>query len=99
MANGSTWLLDFKSDVYSQTGEDGIIAKILDTLPAHDKWCVEFGAWDGKYMSVSCNLINSRDYCGVLIEGDQRKYQELVKNCSGNPRVRSLNKYVGFEQG
>jgi hypothetical protein len=92
------WLLDFKYDVYSQTGEDGIIAKILDILPQRDEWCVEFGAWDGKYLSVTCKLITEKGYSGVLIEGDKTKYKALLKNYSENPKVRTLNKYVGFAE-
>ena len=38
------WLLDFTSNTYSQTGEDGILAKVLSCLPHQDRWCVEFGA-------------------------------------------------------
>ena len=42
-----TWLLEYKRTVYSQTGEDGIIEKILEIIPDDDKWCVDFGAGDG----------------------------------------------------
>lgn len=38
------WLLDFASNTYSQTGEDGIIGKALELLPGRNHWCVEFGA-------------------------------------------------------
>ncbi len=47
----SNWLLDYGKNVYSQTGEDGVIEKILDILPDRDSWCVEFGAWDGVHLS------------------------------------------------
>jgi len=97
-ARSSTWLLDFKSDVYSQTGEDGIIQKALETLHKNDEWCVEFGAWDGKHYSTTCNLIESRRYSAVLIEGDRKKYQELLGNHGGNDRVTALNQYVGFAE-
>jgi len=58
----SAWLLDHASDTYSQTGEDGIIEKILEHIPQKDRWCVEFGAWDGRLFSNTCNLIESKDY-------------------------------------
>ena len=38
----SSWLLELKSNIYSQSGEDGIIQKILEMLPEKDKWC---GVW------------------------------------------------------
>ena len=39
-------LLDYKSDLYSQNGEDGIIAAIFDMIGTTTKTCCEFGAWD-----------------------------------------------------
>lgn len=91
-----SWLFDFSANVYSQTGEDGIIAKILEVLPVRDRWCVEFGAWDGVHLSNTANLIRNQGYGAVLIEGDAAKYQELVKNYAGNPRVLGQNDFVGF---
>jgi len=90
------WLLGFRSDVYSQTGEDGVIAKVLATLPKADRWCVEFGAWDGEYLSNVCNLIDNQGYAGVLIEGSATKFQELRKRYAANSKVTPLNKMVGF---
>ncbi len=89
------WLLDFKRNAYSQCGEDGVISKILDILPETDKWCVEFGAWDGKHLSNTWNLISSKGYSAVLIEGDPKKYEVLKKNV-GSQAVIALNNFVGF---
>ncbi|HZY78231.1 MAG TPA: FkbM family methyltransferase [Cyclobacteriaceae bacterium] len=97
MKKSPTWLLDFKSDVYSQTGEDGIIEKILEILPARDKWCVEFGAWDGKYLSNTRNLIDHKQYSAVLIEGSTAKFPELKSNFASNPNVYPINQFVGFD--
>ena len=48
-------LKDYKYNLYSQNGEDGVIEEInkrldLDTK-SDSRWCVEFGAWDGIYLS------------------------------------------------
>lgn len=91
------WLMDFKSDVYSQSGEDGIIGKILEVLPESDKWCVEFGAWDGQYHSNARNLIENKGYSAVLIEGDRTKFKDLQKNFSKNMKVTVINRFVGFD--
>jgi hypothetical protein len=91
------WLLDFASKVYSQTGEDGIIQKILETLPELDHWCVEFGAWDGLRASNSRNLIENHQYNAVLIEGNDAKFQELKSNYSHNANVYPINAFVGFQ--
>lgn len=98
MKKTSTWLLDFKSDKYSQMGEDGIIEKILKTVPGNDKWCVEFGAWDGKYLSNARNLIENQKYSAILIEASKTKFKELENNYTKNPKVITLNQFVGFEK-
>jgi hypothetical protein len=92
------WLLDYKLNVYSETGEDGIIKKILEILPSHDKWCVEFGAWDGQHASNTRNLILNEDYSAVLIETDKAKFAKLQKNYAQNNKVITLNQIVGFER-
>ncbi len=47
-AKPNIWLNDFAKSVTSQDGEDGIVGKILSVIKNTDKWCVEFGSWDGK---------------------------------------------------
>lgn len=91
-----TWLLDFKYDRFSQHGEDGIIEKILEILPEKDRYCVEFGAWDGIAMSNTRNLIINKGYSAVLIEGDSAKFEELKRNYAENPNVITMNRFVGF---
>jgi Methyltransferase FkbM domain len=93
----SAWLLEHKSNNYSQTGEDGVIAKILATLPITDSWCVEFGAWDGKYLCNVRDLIENRGYSGVLIEASRQKFSELTENYRNYPNVALVNQFVGFQ--
>lgn len=96
MLRKPTWLLDHRRDVYSQTGEDGIIEAILETIGERNRWCVEFGAWDGQHLSNTRNLIESRGYNAVLIEGDKRRFDALSKFHSGNRMVFPINAFVGF---
>lgn len=90
------WLLDFAKNTYSQKGEDGVIAKVLSMLPERDHWCVEFGAWDGRYLSNVRRLIEQEDYSAVFIEGNPEKFKELEANYAGQPKVRNVNTFVGF---
>lgn len=90
-------LSDHSSNVHSQFGEDGIIREVLRLLPSCDQWCVEFGAWDGRYLSNTCRLIEEDHYSAVLIEGDPKKYSELEANFATNPGVIPFCRYVGFE--
>ena len=47
----NNWLNLQAKSVASQCGEDGIIKAALEVLRETNKWCVEFGAWDGKHLS------------------------------------------------
>ena len=52
----SLCLQDFKKNYHSQGGEDGIIEKILEEAEIEDGLFVEFGAWDGVFLSNTCKL-------------------------------------------
>lgn len=91
-----TWLLNYRRDVYSHDGEDGIVEKILEFIPDKNRWCVEFGAWDGIYLSNTRNLIVNNKYSAVLIEGSATKYEELKRNNQQFESVIPLCRFVGF---
>ena len=91
----STWLRDQHArDVHSQFGEDGIIEYVLGQLPETDRWCVEFGAWDGKFLSNTFRLIEQCDYRAVLIEGNEDRVANLRRLKSEFPRIEPLHRYV-----
>ena len=96
MNRPSTWLLEYQRNIYSQSGEDGIIEKILEILPENDKWCVEFGAWDGIHGSNTRNLIESKGYSSVQIEVNKNKFRQLQRNYSHRDDVITINQCVGF---
>ena len=87
----------FARNVYSQFGEDGILEVILSKFPETNCWCVEFGAWDGRLMSNTCHLIQSKNYRAVLIEADSRKFKELAANYSGNRSVTTVCALVDWQ--
>jgi len=97
MNNRPEWLLDYASNVHSQTGEDGVLAKILATLPDTDRWCVEFGAWDGMFLSNVRRLIEEEGYSAILIEAASDKFQSLRDNYAHNKKVIPVNAFVGFD--
>ena len=69
---GSSYL-KYAKNVYSQNGEDGIIEKILKDLEVTTGTVIEFGAWDGKYISNVYKLWKHGDFNAILIEGDKDK--------------------------
>jgi hypothetical protein len=66
-------LLEFSKDIASQCGEDGILQKIFETISPNNKYCVEFGAWDGRYFSNCWNLIANHGWSGSYIEGNTNR--------------------------
>jgi len=46
----------YKKNVTSQWGEDGIIEEIFRRIGMGGKFCIEIGAWNGKYLSNTWNL-------------------------------------------
>jgi len=84
----------YRSNVYSQNGEDGVLTEILQRLEIRTGVFVEFGAWDGKHLSNTYYLLE-QGWSGVYIEGDKKKYQELVHNMEGfSAHVELVNAYV-----
>lgn len=93
----SAWLSTYRRNVRSQFGEDGIIEEIFNRIGVTNSWCVEFGAWDGEYLSNTWNLLHNNGWHGILIEGDAQKASELQERLSGsNGRIQALNHFVGW---
>jgi hypothetical protein len=97
--SGNLDLTLFKKNVYSQHGEDGIITEILSRISQFsnlDRWCVEFGAWDGVHLSNTAKLIRELDYSAVLIEGDSKRTRNLNLNFP-QENVYKINKFITFD--
>lgn len=95
----SRWLAEHKEVIYSQWGEEGVIKKIFEVIGENNKWCVEFGAWDGYHLSNTRHLIVDHGWSSVQIEGNPKKYPELARNYSGFDRVACINSVIGFTPG
>src|SRR6185437_11729185 len=55
----NNYLGRFAKTVTSQDGEDGVLAEIFARLKIERGWCVEFGAWDGKFHSNTWDLVHN----------------------------------------
>ena len=84
----------YRKNVFSQNGEDGVLEELLSRLSIQQGVFVEFGAWDGKHLSNTYNLLQ-KGWGGIYIEGDPVKYRDLVSNMVpfGN-RVATINALV-----
>jgi len=88
----------YKNNVVSQHGEDGIIEELFNRIGAEGKWCVEFGALNGKHHSNVWNLITNKGWQGVLIEADKTYYDKIAGSYAGaESRITALNRFVSFE--
>ena len=90
-------LVKYQKNIFSQNGEDGVIEEILNRLGKNsDKSSCEFGAWDGIHLSNCYNLILSKSFKGLFIEGDKKKFIDLKKNLETKNTIL-VNKYVTCE--
>ena len=73
------WLLGIErreKKVFSQFGEDGVIAHLFDTLGTTDKYYVEFGTQDGSETNTRL-LREQNGWSGLLLDGG---YQNTAIN-------------------
>jgi hypothetical protein len=77
-------LIAHRKNVYSQNGEDGVVAEIVRRLGISKGWFCEFGAWDGRYGSNTFALLR-KGWRGVMIEGDSNRFRDLEKTAARFP--------------
>lgn len=88
-------LLNYRKNVFSQFGEDGVIEHIFRKIPHNQHpWGVELGAWDGRFCSNICNLVENQRWRGVFIEGDRHRFKDLLKNHGSKERVHCITTFV-----
>lgn len=73
-------LVDHYADTYSQFGEDGMIAHLLDVIGVEHRVAVEFGASDGISCSNTARLWRDQGWKALLIEPDHQRFEELEGN-------------------
>lgn len=95
-ASSARWFEAYAWNATSQGGEDGILERIFDLVPGTERWCCEFGAWDGRKYSNTYRLIEQKGWFGVLIEADPVKYEDLKRTYAGTGRAILLNRFVEY---
>jgi hypothetical protein len=93
---GTPTLMDYKKNVYSQFGEDGIIEKIFEVIGTSSKIAIEFGAADGFILSNTARLWSTDpSWKAFLIESDDDFFQNLENNIANYP-CTALHRKVGI---
>jgi hypothetical protein len=87
-------LSDFKKNITSENGEDGIIEEIFRLIGVREKWCVEFGASNGKDLCNTWNLVNNHSWNAIYIEPDDKNFSILKKRYKDNDKILSIKKMV-----
>ena len=83
-------------NVNSQCGEDGVIEKLLHACGINRGYFVEFGAWDGRYLS-NCAKLADEGWEGCFIEGDSDRFLKLRETYSTRPGITTVNAFVTTE--
>jgi hypothetical protein len=91
-------LIKFRSNEFSQHGEDGIIKHVLSKIGIKNGYACEFGAWDGIKYSNTFALVKKGWKC-LMIEADPVKYSDLLETCKANPGIISHEAMVHYIPG
>ena len=81
-------------NIYSQYGEDGIVEWIFNRLAPGNKICVEFGAWDGRNLSNTFNLVAHHGWKAIYIEADPKKFPALQRTAAAYPAITPVRSLV-----
>jgi len=87
--------LDYRENVHSQNGEDGIISEIFKRLKINNGYLCEFGAWDGVSLSNTFNVYkDNTSFTGILIEANEEYHKALIENLRDITNKICLNRFV-----
>jgi hypothetical protein len=87
-------LSQFRRNVASECGEDGVLARIMELLAVSSGYCVDVGAYDGKQFSNTWALLNQHGWRGLQIESDADAASKLKALYEVRPEVRVLHETV-----
>jgi hypothetical protein len=88
---------EYKKNVYSQCGEDGILQEIFNRIKDYNTFFIEFGGWDGEHLSNSANLRINYNWDGILFEGHCSKITDKKINIY-HEYITSININYIFEK-
>jgi hypothetical protein len=89
-------LASFELKVFSQNGEDGVIAEILHRIGAESKFFVEFGAGAGREANAVL-LADVYNWSGLFIEASPAKFAELEYKYTAIERVTTRHSMLTAE--
>ncbi len=91
------WLYEHRTNVASQTGEDGVLEKIFERIGTDSKFCVDLGAADGHFISNTFNLVHNHGWGAVLLEASRGEFGPLAERYADRKDVLCLNEFVSVQ--
>ena len=85
---------NYRRNVTSQCGEDGIIARLLELLPDTPKTCLEVGAGDGITLSNTNTLWSKQGWRALLIESEPLGVKMINDLAAGNAGVTTVQAMI-----
>jgi len=76
---------------YSQMGEESVIGHIFKNIGVTNKFYVDFGAWDGKFLSNTL-LLKENGWDGLWMDGDNRGNKEVKQEFITKENINALFK-------
>jgi hypothetical protein len=83
-----------EGNVFSQSGEDGVLQAIFSIIEPTSKYSVEFGCGDGVTLSNTRNLLINHGWSGLMMDGDHAKIEAARKSYEKLPRVKVVEAWV-----
>lgn len=83
---------------HSQMGEESILEYIFNNIGETNRFCVEFGAWDGFHLSNVRNLIE-KGWDSLLMDGDNRGNEEVKCEIITTDNINDLFEEHDVPQG
>lgn len=96
--SNSKRLNKFEYQVFSQFGEDGILAEIFNRIGVTNHFFIEFGVENGTETNTTRKLLNG--WNGVWIEGEKSHVEDIHKSFAGyiaNGSLNVLNSFITAE--
>lgn len=84
----------YRRNITSQCGEDGVIEHLLTLLPNTPKTCLEVGAGDGITLSNTNTLWSQKGWRALLIEGEPLGVAAIEKRTAGNGNVTAVCAFI-----
>ncbi len=89
-------LTPYELKLFSQNGEDGVIAELLRRCGEGTRWFCEFGSGPG--LEGNCVfLADVLGWSGFFAEADPEAYAGLERKYTGNPRVTTVQQRIGAD--